>query len=146
MDLIQIGTRPPDEPGESAETAIDPVCGMTVEVATAPASLEHRGKKYYFCCGHCLTKFRADPEACLRGQKPGQAPAKPGATYTCPMHPEVVQDHPGACPKCGMALEPMAQSLDDGPDPELVDMQRRLWIGRGDCHDRRKQWRRGCTG
>ena len=107
---------------------IDPVCGMTVQPATAAGSYQYRGTTYYFCNPSCLNRFKADPESFL---KPRAAPPDAVATdalYTCPMHPEVVQHGPGACPKCGMALEPMTVSLDDGPNPELVDMTRRLWI------------------
>lgn len=129
MDLIQIGLPPEGEDEPGGGTAIDLVCGMTVVVASAAAECEHEGQKFYFCCGHCLKKFQANPRAYLSGEKPALPPAKAGSKYTCPMHLEIVQDGPGTCPKCGMALEPMAPSLDDGPDPELVDMQRRLWIG-----------------
>jgi Cu+-exporting ATPase len=128
MDLIQIGG-PPNDSQIHGETAIDPVCGMTVDIATAAATFEFQGKTYYFCCGHCLAKFKADPAVYLSGKKPAPAQAAPGSKYTCPMHPEIVQDVPGACPKCGMALEPIVPSADEGPDPQLVDMQRRLWIG-----------------
>jgi Cu+-exporting ATPase len=111
--------------------AVDPVCGMTVDPARAAASHAHEGRTYYFCCPHCRDKFQADPARFL---SPPPAPAEqeppaPGATYTCPMHPEVVSDRPGACPKCGMALEPRTVSADDRPDPELADMTRRFWVG-----------------
>ncbi|HEY2413026.1 MAG TPA: heavy metal translocating P-type ATPase [Pirellulaceae bacterium] len=129
MDLIQIGQPPPLEPGKLGHTAIDPVCGMTVDPATAPASFEHQGTTYYFCCSHCLTKFKANPGAYLGESKPAPTHAPPSSKYTCPMHPEVVQDGPGACPKCGMALEPTMPAASEGPDPELVDMHWRLWIG-----------------
>src|SRR6187551_1250035 len=109
MDLIQIGGSPAGKDGRGNE-AIDPVCGMAVDPASAPASFEFQGQTYYFCCGHCLAKFKADPAAYLSGKKSAEAPAVPGAKYTCPMHPEVVQDGPGSCPKCGMALEPMMPS------------------------------------
>ncbi len=109
---------------------------MTVDPASAPASVEHEGKTYYFCCPHCAQKFRADPERYLdpRASEPHGAPpatAPPGGKveYICPMDPEVVSDHPGSCPKCGMALEPRIASADEGPNPELVDMQRRFWVG-----------------
>src|SRR5687768_3645243 len=125
---------------------IDPVCGMTVDPSRAAGHTEYKGKTYYFCATSCLRKFTADPERYLAPKpaptliqigKPGAhahvavaaAPsptAAPGTLYTCPMHPEIVQDHPGACPKCGMALEPMTPSLDEGPNPELVDMARRF--------------------
>lgn len=111
---------------------IDPVCGMTVDPSTAAAKYDHAGKTYYFCCSHCLEKFRRDPERYLdpeRQSLSSEAPAPPGSKYTCPMHPEIVQDGPGSCPKCGMALEPMEPTADELPDPELGQMMRRLWIG-----------------
>ena len=113
-----------------AETAIDPVCGMTVETST-PLRTDYRGDTYYFCAPGCLAKFQADPERFLHPQpQPAAAPvpADMDAIYTCPMHPEVRQKGPGACPFCGMALEPATVTLDEGPNPELVDMTRRLWI------------------
>ena len=112
----------------SAPTVIDPVCGMTVDPSTA-VSHDYKGTTYYFCCDGCRSRFRAEPERYLTARKPELKAAVAGATYTCPMHPEVIQVGPGSCPKCGMALEPMTATLDDGPNPELVDMTRRLWIG-----------------
>ncbi len=93
-------------PGE-----IDPVCGMTVQPATAAGSYEYRDKKYYFCATRCLDKFRADPEYYLtppeqRLPKPAAASAGENVKYVCPMDPEVSESKPGACPICGMALEP----------------------------------------
>jgi Cu+-exporting ATPase len=129
MDLIQIGKPPEGDDEPLGGTAIDPVCGMTVVVEGAPASCEYEGQKFYFCCGHCLKKFEANPRGYLSGEKPAPPKAKLGTKYTCPMHLEIVQEGPGTCPKCGMALEPMTPTAEDGPDPELVDMQRRLWIG-----------------
>ncbi|MGH8274137.1 MAG: heavy metal translocating P-type ATPase [Gammaproteobacteria bacterium] len=82
----------------------DPVCGMTVDPETAAHSADHRGETYYFCCSGCCGKFEADPELYLGGKPNGALTS--GGTYTCPMHPEVVQDQPGDCPQCGMALEP----------------------------------------
>ncbi|MGE0102929.1 MAG: heavy metal translocating P-type ATPase [Blastocatellales bacterium] len=91
-------------PAAKAGAETDPVCGMTVDPATAAGKHEHKGKTYYFCCAHCLEKFSRDPEAVLN---PKPQPAQPvDVEYTCPMDPEVVQIGPGACPKCGMALEP----------------------------------------
>ena len=110
---------------------IDPVCGMTVDPATAPASLVHNGKNFYFCSPSCLQKFQASPEKYLANQAPASltsAMASPGVRYTCPMHPEIVRDHPGSCPICGMALEPLTVAAEEGPNPELVDMSRRFWI------------------
>ncbi len=112
-------------------TAVDPVCGMTVEIATAKHTRSYHGQDWYFCSGDCLDKFGADPER-YAGSKQGtaaQAPAHAGAIYTCPMHPEIRQQGPGHCPKCGMALEPVVASAEDRPNPELVDMTRRFWIG-----------------
>src|SRR5262249_41770813 len=90
---------------------------------------DYQGKTYYFCCPHCLEKFKADPQRYLAGAPAPAVPAPPGTIYTCPMHPEVEQDHPGSCPKCGMALEPKTFTAGCGPDPELIDMSRRFWIG-----------------
>jgi P-type Cu+ transporter len=108
--------------------SIDPVCGMTVDPARAAGMYEYRGRKYYFCNPSCLARFKADPDAYLRPVEAPPPAAPLGTQNTCPMHPEVVRDAPGACPICGMALEPMTVTLDDGPNPELVDMTRRFWI------------------
>ncbi len=100
----------------------DPVCGMTVDPSTT-RRLEHEGTTYLFCNPRCLEKFRADPARFLSGtlaEEPSRVP------HTCPMHPEVRQEGPGACPECGMALEPEEVSLSDAPDPEALDMRRRL--------------------
>jgi P-type Cu+ transporter len=111
----------------AAAAAIDPVCGMRVDPATAKHHCTYKSEDYFFCSGRCRDRFEAEPEKFLQ---PKQAePASPaGATYTCPMHPEVRQVGPGSCPICGMALEPEQVSLDDAPDPELADMTRRFWI------------------
>jgi Cu+-exporting ATPase len=127
--------------GQTSSMATDPVCGMQVVPEKAAGSAEHDGKTYYFCCRHCLDAFRADPERFLAGGAGRGAPHQPAliqispplapsheATYTCPMHPEVKSNRPGSCPICGMALEPLVVSGDDGVDPELVDMSRRFWI------------------
>jgi len=109
----------------------DPVCGMTV-TSQSPHALAHAGKPVYFCSAGCKAKFVADPVRYLGAPLPdaapvADAPAPEGTIYTCPMHPEVRQDHPGACPKCGMALEPEMPSLEEGESPELVDFRRRFW-------------------
>ena len=114
---------------ESYLTAKDPACGMSVDRATARHFLKHEGEKFYFCSAGCKAKFEADPSAYLGGDRPAPTPVPKGTLYTCPMHPEVVSDHPGDCPKCGMALEPMGvPAADEGPSPELVDFTRRLWV------------------
>ena len=149
------------------EPAIDPVCGMKVNPATARHTHEHAGTMYYFCRDGCLQKFVADPKRYLEsgpvgmgaqaqpapvklmlGKRPAPQASSPtpqaglpeppvpspqsrgaSVTYTCPMDPQIRQQGPGACPICGMALEPLEVSLEDeGPNPELVDMTRRFWI------------------
>ncbi len=118
-----------------AGTAIDPVCGMNVEIATAKHTLEHAGQIYYFCNPRCQTRFADDPPRYLEPERKAAADAATaktqtaGVKYTCPMDPEIVQDGPGTCPKCGMALEPMVPSTEAGPSPELTDFIRRLSIG-----------------
>ena len=137
---------------------LDPVCGMMVDPERAAGHVEHQGKTYYFCSKSCVAKFTADPDKYLAGKRepmhaqavpltiaglkkplvpspqsavPSQVPA--AAKWTCPMDPEIVSDKPGACPKCGMALEPMIDDVSaevaDAPNPELIDMTRRFWIG-----------------
>ncbi|WP_417485123.1 heavy metal translocating P-type ATPase [Maricaulis salignorans] len=109
--------------------AIDPVCGMSVDTAAGKPQFEHGGATYHFCSARCHERFAADPEHVLSGahrQAASQAPA--GTQYTCPMDPEIVQDGPGTCPICGMALEPMGVPAGDaGPNPELVDFRRRFF-------------------
>jgi Cu+-exporting ATPase len=106
-------------------THTDPVCGMTIEEDDAVGSHEHEGVTYYFCNPGCLERFKDDPPRFLSTEAPTAAPAPAGASFTCPMHPDIVRDAPGACPICGMALEPRTVSLVDAPNPELVDMTRR---------------------
>jgi len=110
-----------------AAPATDPVCGMKVDPATAKHRFSYHGQDYFFCGARCRERFEADAEKFLRPRE--AEPAAPAGTiYTCPMHPEVRQVGPGSCPICGMALEPEQVSLDDAPDPELIDMTRRFWI------------------
>jgi Cu+-exporting ATPase len=114
--------------------AVDPVCGMTVDPATAAGSWEYHGHTYYFCNPHCLHQFQADPERYLApapsvAPVPTEAPPGTKVEYFCPMDPEVISDRPGSCPKCGMALQPRTLALEEAPDPELADMSRRFWIG-----------------
>ncbi|HEX5213595.1 MAG TPA: heavy metal translocating P-type ATPase [Pseudolabrys sp.] len=106
---------------------IDPVCGMTVDPHTAKHRADYQGHPYYFCSAGCRTKFIADPRKYLGPREP--EPVIEGAIYTCPMHPEIRQQGPGACPICGMALEPEIPSAETGPNPELADMSKRFWVG-----------------
>jgi Cu+-exporting ATPase len=131
----------------------DPVCGMTPKADT-PHRLMHEGAEVVFCSAGCKSKFEANPSAYTAragtagthevdtlghsGHEAGRhnhanatspKTAAPGSQWTCPMHPEIVRDGPGACPICGMALEPMTPGADDGPNPELQYMQRRLLVG-----------------
>ncbi|HYH65118.1 MAG TPA: heavy metal translocating P-type ATPase [Urbifossiella sp.] len=110
--------------------ALDPVCGMTVDPARAAGSVAHGGTTYHFCSTHCVTKFRADPAKYLAGgpRESCPEPAAPGTKYTCPMDPQIVQDGPGTCPLCGMALEPMTPTAGPADDTELRDMTRRLAV------------------
>ncbi len=117
------GNRPP------ATGVIDPVCGMTVDPHTTPHRHTHHGHPYYFCSAGCRTKFAADPDKYLSGHDKAAELVPEGTVYTCPMHPEVRQIGPGACPICGMALEPEIATAESGPNPELADMTRRFWIG-----------------
>ena len=157
---------PIPQPARAATEVVDPVCGMTITQDDAVGHIEHRGETYYFCSESCLQRFRETPDAFLGKSAPPSAPAAAGTTYvcpmdpevrqsepgacpkcgmalepdlstaplvrveyTCPMHPEIVRDQPGACPICGMALEPRTVGLEEGPNPELVDMTRRFRIG-----------------
>ena len=108
--------------------ALDPVCGMTVDTHTAKHRAEHHGHSYYFCSAGCRSKFTADPQKYIGSAKAAE-PVPDGTIYTCPMHPQIRQPGPGACPICGMALEPEMPTADSGPNAELVDMTRRFWIG-----------------
>jgi len=110
-----------------AHMATDPVCGMMVNVHAGKPSYDHHGQTYHFCSDGCRIKFAKEPERYLN--KTGEAePLPPGTLYTCPMHPQIVQEGPGHCPICGMALEPMGAAPSDAPNPELIDFTRRLKI------------------
>jgi len=115
--------------GPADEALKDPVCGMKVTRDSAHQA-EHAGRPYWFCSAGCRTKFLSQPQKYLT---PASVPAEPppaaadGTVYTCPMHPEIRQDLPGDCPKCGMSLEPVLPNLDDEANPELVDFTRRFW-------------------
>ncbi len=109
------------------DTVIDPVCGMTVDPEKSPHRAVRDGQDFHFCSARCREKFAADPQRYLEpGKYAAQQPKD--ATYTCPMHPEIRQVGPGTCPICGMALEPEEITLDQGPDPEYLDMRRRFGI------------------
>jgi Cu+-exporting ATPase len=115
---------------DPAKTARDPVCGMMVDPHTAAHRSEHQGHAYYFCSAGCRAKFVADPEKYLTpADKRSHVPVPEGTIYTCPMHPEIRQVGPGACPICGMALEPAMMTAETPPNPELADFTRRFWIG-----------------
>jgi P-type Cu+ transporter len=119
---------------QAPATVIDPVCGMDVTPGDAAGgSAEHGGTTYWFCHPSCRERFVADPARFLDPPKtpadgPGSAPGHDTRIYTCPMHPEVRQVGPGSCPTCGMALEPLEVTADEGPNHELVDMTRRFWV------------------
>ena len=112
---------------ENNKVVKDPVCGMDVDPAGAAGAAEHSGNSYYFCSKGCLENFRTSPEQ-YTGEGEREPPPDAEGTYTCPMHPEVQQEGPGSCPICGMALEPLTISVEEGPNPELKDMSRRFWI------------------
>src|SRR5947207_8329836 len=108
----------------ASSEVVDPVCGMTINPADAVGHVDYKGQTYYFCAESCLERFKADPEAYVKGsgirdqgsgvpdpQSP--IPHPPVATWTCPMHPEIVRDAPGSCPICGMALEPMTITAEE---------------------------------
>jgi len=114
-----------------AHTATDPVCGMSVDTTAGKPHWVHDAKTYHFCCQGCRDKFAADPEHYLAGlHRTAAVEAPPGTLYTCPMHPEVIQEGPGDCPICGMALEPAGVAPgDEAENPELVDFGRRFRVG-----------------
>jgi heavy metal translocating P-type ATPase len=132
-----------DPASTTARQVTDPVCGMTVDPATTEHAAVHDGEHFYFCSAGCKDTLLAAPDAYARrsdeqdhaghGGAAGGQPPTPGEgeaiEYTCPMHPEIRQDGPGACPICGMALEPVIVTADTGPSEELRDMTRRFWFG-----------------
>ncbi|SPC06662.1 copper transporter [Cupriavidus oxalaticus] len=110
-------------------SARDPVCGMTVK-RDVPYQASYAGAQYFFCSSACKQRFEADPTRYVEEQSesaPDEGEAASGTTYTCPMHPEIRQDRPGTCPKCGMALEPVMPSLEDDQNPELAAFRHRFW-------------------
>jgi Cu+-exporting ATPase len=124
--------KPSDTNAPAAETVIDPVCGMTVTLGKGKPSLTYKGRDYHFCNPKCHDRFEADPYFFLSGgnerKKAMEADkAAGGALFTCPMDPEIIQEGPGTCPICGMALESMS-GVSDEPNHELIDFTRRLWV------------------
>lgn len=121
----------PNQTGEAGKVT-DPVCGMSVTLGKGKPSLKYKGEEFHFCSPKCHDKFEADPYFYVSGNsrkkkaKEAEQSAK-GALYTCPMHPQIVQEGPGTCPICGMALEPQS-GVSDEPNHELVDFTRRLWV------------------
>lgn len=106
----------------------DPVCGMSVKLGNNKPSLNYKGDEFHFCNPKCHDKFEVDPYFYLSGNKAKQSQTAPkNAIFTCPMDPEIVQEGPGTCPICGMALEP-ADGISDGPNHELIDFTKRLWV------------------
>ncbi len=117
-----------NESAVAEATATDPVCGMTVKLNAGKPSLTYKGETYHFCNPKCHDRFEADPYFYLSGNKQKKKKQQPkNVLYTCPMDPEIVQEGPGTCPICGMALEPMG-GVSDEPNHELVDFTRRLWV------------------
>jgi Cu+-exporting ATPase len=130
---------PPSDPSADGRVT-DPVCGMRIDPATARFRTEAGGATVWFCSQRCHDRFVAEPQRFLANMQPAahtpaapalQVPSVPppatGTRYTCPMHPQIVRDAPGACPICGMALEPMLPTADDAENPELADFRRRFW-------------------
>jgi Cu+-exporting ATPase len=116
-------------PAAGADLVKDPVCGMMVDPHTTPHRADFSGRTYYFCSDGCRVRFEANPEKYLSPEERRVEPVPEGTIYTCPMHPQIRQIGPGACPICGMALEPLIATADEGPNPELIDMTRRFWVG-----------------
>jgi Cu+-exporting ATPase len=133
-------------PGDSDArgTTIDPVCGMTVDPATAQWTTTHHTVDYFFCSRSCRDRFVAQPAAYIKASPSGEhshrklvaaherargKPSSAAVEYTCPMHPEIVRRGPGACPICGMDLEPRTASADAEDDSSLRGMTRRFWVG-----------------
>lgn len=113
-------------------TAVDPVCGMKVDIANAKAGCDYKDESYFFCSERCFDRFQKEPSIFLREPPHERAEraakgASAGSIHTCPMHPEVKKEGPGTCPECGMALEPLVATADEGPSEEYTSMSRRFW-------------------
>ena len=128
-------TAPADEHGAIVK---DPVCGMSVDTRTAQHRFDLGETPYFFCSARCRDRFASNPDRYLNPPEHDPAVTHPamgalpeaaeGTIWTCPMHPEVRRDEPGTCPICGMGLEPLEPTLEEGPNPELIDMSRRFWL------------------
>jgi Cu+-exporting ATPase len=132
MTTAEITARP--HHCDPAGTVRDPVCGMSVEPATARHRARHQDHDYVFCSAKCRDRFTAEPERYLEPAAPNAAPPvgapmQGEALWTCPMHPQIVREEPGSCPICGMALERMTPIAGEESNPELRDMTRRFWVG-----------------
>jgi len=115
------------KPNTEKDQHVDPVCNMVVS-SDSEYNTRYADKHYYFCSKHCLNKFKEHPKQYLDRKTSPHLETHGGLmAYTCPMHPEVIQDHPGACPKCGMALEPVTSAVEE-KNEELIDMSRRFWV------------------
>ena len=120
-----------DHPNPITTVAIDPVCGMTVDITAGKPSISQKGLEHHFCSTKCHDRFSADPYFYVSGNsKKKNSHTVAGVQFTCPMHLEIVQDGPGTCPICGMALEPMG-GVSDEPNHELIDFTKRLWVSAG---------------
>ena len=115
---------PETKPGKAEGlTPLDPVCGMTVEPDQSAGKFTFQGQTYFFCSTSCLEQFSAEPAKFLSGPpaKPahGGEKTRAGDSFTCPMHPEVEEPRAGACPECGMALEPVSPAVAHTGAPKL---------------------------
>lgn len=137
--LEGMSSHPTEHQTDAPQTVKDPVCGMDVDpTGDGPAST-YQGRLFHFCSEHCRARFDADPSRYAGTHQHEDHEANSGSTsaqtagevaeWTCPMHPEIRRPGPGACPICGMALEPVTVAADTGPSAELVDMTRRFWVG-----------------
>jgi len=136
MATAKLGSHVEQRASEAPGPARDPVCGMSVDPATAQHHARHAGHDYLFCSAKCRERFTADPDRYVEGppaapanEPPASAPKAGKTLWTCPMHPQILREAPGACPICGMALERMTPEPGEAGNPELRDMTRRFWLG-----------------
>ena len=123
------GNPAPDAVDDHAGAAVtDPVCGMQVDAEASFLTADHKDTTYHFCSARCRERFIAEPARYLSSEPlTPEAPAPSGIIYTCPMHPQIRQEGPGACPICGMALDPEIPTLEDEGNPEFRDFTSRFW-------------------